>query len=1089
MKKTIIENRAIAASAGSGKTFQLAHRYIKLQANGVPPERIIALTFSRKAAGEIFDSIVKYLTEAASSAGAARETAGRIGVPGMGMGDFLKLLRGLLSRLNRLNVGTLDSFTVRVVRTFPIELGISTEFRLMDNDGAAAEDARREVLSRLFNYRLAGAAAQRNFVEAFKQATFGQEEKRLQDSFDTFTGRYHDYYRLLPARGAWGLEEVIWPDGNPWLERVRDPESVAEELMPLLEGSAFPVKMLESFGKIIEFARGYNARALWDSSLSKNIVFERLLEHGEALKRGACRIKYHKKEYTLDRKQCRLLYTLLRHIVGTELRRAMQRTRGIWEILNQYEELYDTMVRRRGRLTFADTQYLLTESNRHSGGILLSRMPDQEARLFIDYRLDSELDHWLLDEFQDTSDLQWEAIATLIDEIVQDDSGRRSFFYVGDVKQAIYNWRGGNSRLFAAILNKYGGRIGVQPLDESFRSCQPIIDTVNKVFAGLPGEVLPEGAVGKWKRIWRKHRCNEDNVPGSGYVALLEPPPEEGGKAPSVEDRYECVARLLREIEPLKRGLSVAVLVRTNDSGKEIVNILRSECPEMPIVHEGKAAIKDNPVVGLLLSLVKFAAHPGDTYAWRHIEMSPLKRYLARKEIDRERLPLMLLREIYAEGFQGFIRRWGERLHGERRLDDYGRKRLEDLVRAAIEFDEEGSRDVHAFLRFIKNYEMDELAAAGAVRVMTIHQAKGLGFDIVILPDLQGKKARNITRARGLDFLVARDPGSSLPLWALKMPRRLIAECDPVLSGYVAAADEMACFDELCVLYVAMTRARHALYIVSSFPGPSSKSVESASLVKMQLAGDPKPVDGPRVTIDGEEFIRLYEAGDPRWYIKERGKEEGERRDEARDIPDDFFRKPSRRKRLVRVSPSEKARESQNAGSLFSLSTGEGMSVGSALHELFSRVEWSDGTDVEEVVKGWRESSPATGALKEKAVGHFRRACASREFRRALVRPGGDVDLWREKRFEIVIDNQWITGAFDRVVIARDESGKPVSAEILDYKSDDVSGDNDMNDAAERYRPQLELYRDALSRMLPLDSSNITLRLFFTQPCKIYELE
>ena len=63
----------------------------------------------------------------------------------------------------------------------------------------------------------------------------------------------------------------------------------------------------------------------------------------------------------------------------------------------------------------------------------------------VDYRLDGHFDHWLLDEFQDTSDLQWQVLANLIDEVLQDTSGKRSFFYVGDVKQAIYGWRAGNA--------------------------------------------------------------------------------------------------------------------------------------------------------------------------------------------------------------------------------------------------------------------------------------------------------------------------------------------------------------------------------------------------------------------------------------------------------------------------------------------------------------------------------------------------------------------------------------------------------------------------------------------------------------------
>ena len=168
-----IRHQAISASAGSGKTFQLAHRYMRLLANEVRPDQINALTFSRKAAGEIFDSIVKYLREAAVSAEQARKTGELIGKPEFGQAHFLRLLRTLLVNLHRLHVSTLDSFTVGVIRTFPMELGISTDLQLLDNDGAAAKSARQEALGRIFDNRYVDAVAQRQFLEAFKVGAEG----------------------------------------------------------------------------------------------------------------------------------------------------------------------------------------------------------------------------------------------------------------------------------------------------------------------------------------------------------------------------------------------------------------------------------------------------------------------------------------------------------------------------------------------------------------------------------------------------------------------------------------------------------------------------------------------------------------------------------------------------------------------------------------------------------------------------------------------------------------------------------------------------------------------------------------------------
>ena len=1081
-----IGHKAIAASAGSGKTFQLAHRYIQLLANDVKPEQVIALTFSRKAAGEIFDSIVKYLCEAALSMEQARKTGERIGKPDFEQDDFLRLLRGLMDSLHRLHVNTLDSFIVGIIRTFPMELGIPTNFQMLDNDGAAAKNARQEVLNSIFNSRYGDAAAQRQFLEAFKQATFGQEEKSLERSLDVFIGDYRKHYQVLPSGEVWGQENVIWPGGSHWLEPAGDVASSSAALRTLPGNSSLPQKLLEGLENFVDFASGYDESALWDDNLSKGVVFKALLENGEILRQGETSLQYGKSEAVIGAEQAGLIYKLLRHVVGIELRNAMKKTSGIYQVLDQYEQFYDYIVRRQGELTFTDAQYLLTAANSHSGGSLLSRLPDEDAQLYIDYRLDCKLNHWLLDEFQDTSDLQWEVLRNLADEILQDSSGQRSFFYVGDVKQAIYGWRGGNARLFGSILEQYGSRIEQSMLNTSFRSCEPVIDTVNSVFGRLPEGELPSGAVGNWEKIWQVHQSQEDIVPEHGYTALLEPMCNNGELKPTDEDRYGVVAHLLKEIEPLSRGLSVAVLVRSNKCGKEIVDFLRRECRGMNIIHEGRAAIEDNPVVSLLLSLVKFAAHPGDTIVWRHLEMSPLRDYLAKERLERNSLSPVLLREIQSYGFQVLVRSWGERLNTAYPLDDFGHKRLNDLINAAAEFDASGARDCNAFLRFIDSYEFHELAAEDAVRVMTIHQSKGLGFDVVILPDLQ---TGAMTGGGQLDFVTARDPISSRPLWALKMPRRLIAQNDSVLAEQVQASDETACFDTLCLLYVALTRAKRSLYMVTSFPGKSAATVTPASFLKLQLAGDKKPLDGKRVRIDGKELVCLYEKGESDWYRQVTRIERAVEPVEARRLTKDFSKQASQRHRRVRVSPSMQAESERRADSLFVLTARDRLEFGTAIHELFEKVHWIDEMNVEELVQEWQESSSLTSVVKQKAVEQFRRALASEELREALSRPAGDVELWREKHFEIILGERWVSGAFDRVVIVRGADGRPMSATIMDFKSDDIGSEAELTSAVERYRSQLSIYGTALSRMLQLDSSLIVLRLVFTQQGRVCNLD
>jgi len=1086
MKRLTAQHEAISASAGSGKTFQLAHRYIRLLANGVSPDRISALTFSRKAAGEIFDSVVAYLREACASQAGAEKMARRIGKRAADRRAFLRLLRKFVEHLHRIHIGTLDSFIIGVVRSFPAELGIAVDFQVTDDDGSAARDIRQEVLAKLFNPRPVDRKAQREFIEAFKQATFGKEEKGMEHALDTFIGKHRKHHQILPDGSAWGNVEAIWPEGVKWRVEEGDAQKDARKLESLLAKKQLHAGLKRSLLKIVRFAGAYGGSARWDESLDRNKAFAELLAHMSGSESGEATITYSGRDYSFTPAQSRLLHRLLCSVIATEIERSLQQTAGIHRVLDRYAALYDTMIRETGRLTFSDAQFLLTTANAYSGGALLSRAVGKEGRLYIDYRLDCKLDHWLLDEFQDTSDLQWAVLNNLADEILQDDSGQRSFFYVGDVKQAVYAWRGGNARLFNTVLEQYKGHIRERPLSTSFRSCRTVIDVVNRIFGTLRPGPLHEQTVAEWNRVWQEHSCQEGEVPSTGCVALLEPKHLGDMEKPTQEDRHRIVARLLQEIDPLGKGLTVGILVRSNAEGKRIVDVLRRECPDTPITHEGRASIRDNPVVEVLLSLVKFAAHPGDTFAWCHLAMSPLRACLAELRLSRAGLSLVLLREINEHGFRELLRHWGARLDKAGRLDSFGRRRLADLLTAAGEFDAGGSRNCDELLRFVDSYEIHELATENSIRVMTVHQSKGLGFDIVILPELMG---RSMERAGQIDFVLGRAGKSGGPRWALKMPRRIIAEHDPVLSREIATCDANVSFDELCVLYVAVTRSKRALYLITSYPGKLSRAATPAAFLKQRLTGAVDPEARDLVTIAGEECLCLYESGNRGWYRNAKGDEPPPAQAKKDRIPEDYRKRPSARKRFMMVRPSAGELSIRSAAGLFAREMRDVLSFGSAIHALFEQVEWIDNADVDTIVGEWLRTSQDTEEVKRDVCDQFRKATASKKIRQALTRPEGHVDLWREKRFEVVLDSgkapQWVTGVFDRVTILSDNAGRPCAASVLDYKSDRISKESELKNAVGRYREQMLLYGQALSRILSLHLAKISLQLLFTRAAEV----
>ncbi len=1072
-----IGHMAISASAGSGKTYQLAHRYIRLLALGVPPDRIAAFTFSRKAAGEIFDSIVKYLSEAAASSEAAQGTAAQINVP-FTSADFLRLLRLLLDYLQRLQIGTLDSFTVGVVRAFPMELGIATEFDVLDTDGPVAAALRSEVLAYIFQPRLVDESAQREFLEAFKQATFGQEEKNLERLLAAFLKDHHDSFRILPKAEAWGDDSVIWPDGATWLQPPKDMLAATTRLCDVVEQSDWPEKVRTRWRDFLDAVSTYTAHSEWAKPLG--YLFPRLAAEADALLDGAVTLRLERTDCAFKGKPAADLLAVFRHVMSTDLCAAIEKTRGLHRVLALFDSYYDERVRRRGRLTFSDCQYLLAGNNPLNGGALLSRDDGGLKRLYIDYRLDAQLDHWLLDEFQDTSDLQWEVLANLADEILQDTTGQRSLFYVGDVKQAIYGWRGGNARLFGRILDRYGPVIERMDLATSYRSSAPVIETVNRTFEELPAS-LPAAAVTTWQGIWQTHTCS-GNVPPVGYAAFVEPDCQGGELKPKQEDRHAVVAAYLNELRPLDAGCSVAVLVRSNEQGAATVNALRRLCPDMNIAHEGQARIRDNPVVETLLALVRFAFHPGDLFAWRLLQMGPLWKRIEKEGGDPSTLSRRVLRAVHERGFHGLLKEWGAALEKAHPLDAFGRKRLNDLLEAASAFDQMNVVDGHAFLDQVQEHQVREAASERAVRVMTIHQAKGLEFDVVFLPELAGSRALD---RRPIERLhLAHDKLTGLPDWALVMPRGDVADADTVLARERAERQVDGCFEELCVLYVAMTRTKRALYMIGSYAGKSASAMTAAGLLKERLSGVAvNQVAGSPSRVGEVDILMLYEHGDPEWMRdvkKSAAPAAAAQPEEKPSWP------ASREARLKRVAPSKHESTVRNAASLFAADAGAGMKLGLLVHALFEQVGWMEETDVDAIV----EAAVQVGEAKwvDLAARVFHKALASAEVRAALARPVGDVELWRERSFEVVLGERWISGTFDRVVLVRDAQGRVSYATIQDYKTNRVEDETALRETVDHYRPQMQLYREVLGHILGLKPARIRAQLLFTNVGQVVEV-
>ena len=226
----------ILASAGSGKTYALTNRFVQLLAAGAAPERIVALTFTRKAAGEFFDEILHKLAQAAGNEASAHALAVAIETPRLGSADFRQMLRAVVEAMPRLNLGTLDGFFARIVRSFPLELGLGGDFTLLQESAVRREQ--RRVQQQLFAANGELSAAQRAFIEAYKRATFGADEKQLTRQLDGWLHHYAEVFLEVPTAARWGGSSQIWPQGSDLMAPAGERGAVVKQLRAVLPWTA-----------------------------------------------------------------------------------------------------------------------------------------------------------------------------------------------------------------------------------------------------------------------------------------------------------------------------------------------------------------------------------------------------------------------------------------------------------------------------------------------------------------------------------------------------------------------------------------------------------------------------------------------------------------------------------------------------------------------------------------------------------------------------------------------------------------------------------------------------------------------------------
>lgn len=1034
----LAKNVLIRASAGTGKTYQLARRYVQLLED-VSPDRMLATTFTRKAAGEILERILQML---AAKPEPNEDDAAR-----------LARLREFTRRLHRVHIGTLDSFFINVGSAISLELGLPAGWRIIDEHEEA--QLRLRAIEALLQTESTADVVRLMHLLSKGQARQGVTRQLLQavERFHTlYLTTDADAWRRLPTPACLSTSEL-----NAALDELG--RAVVPEL----------VKWKEAHGDAVQAAQANQ----WEEFLRKGIA-RSILDGRTKYRNGVIRPEL-----------VEVYQRLIRHGRAILIKQLAERNEATWELLQRYDAAWNEIAREERVQTFLHVTLRLANHFARHAADGASNSEQSAALDRIAFRIDSQIDQLLLDEFQDTSISQWNALSRLAVNVANERTG--GLLCVGDEKQAIYGWRGGRSELFAQLEQRIDG-LTPCVLNESRRSSQPVIDVVNEVFQSATRhpdlDSDERAAVAEFTAAFPEHTTMQ---PFAGYVELIAAEGVENQPPDAAVN--ERIVALVKSIQKRGPGCTIGILLRTNDDVGDLIHALRGQSVDAS--EEGGTPVTDSVAVQLILSALTLADHPGDLPSRFHVAQSPLAKAVGLTAFEDDRLACRVAsdirRRLIEHGYSRTLAEWRAALSdrcNSRELD-----RLQQLVELADNFQPMATLRTADFIRYVEKQRMDS-PSRSAVRVMTIHQAKGLQFDVTILGEL-----KTTLTPKNRPGFVCSEPNAfaktdGMCLYVSEFYQSLLPTD---VQHIFRATARREIREALCLLYVAMTRAARALYMVCPPPNSTRGKVPAtyAGLLSAALAG--------RNLSPGEVIAR----GDADWFSSLPAKLL-----RPRPVPRVPLKSPiafapdtdGEARVRARVSPSRELTTGRMRLSRVLKPVEQGvLDRGTLIHAWLESIEWlDDGRPSRETLKRIAVEVGASESETSAAITQFQAMLSRPEILLALSRAGyapprswllpTDVmaelaagplrlELERERRFVVREGKGVVSGAIDRLVLMyRGEN--LLAADVIDFKSG--TGTLDPAEAAARqegYRRQLACYARAVAGIYQIEENRISTRL------------
>ncbi|WP_291868239.1 UvrD-helicase domain-containing protein [Maribacter sp.] len=799
-----------SASAGSGKTYVLSKEYIKTVLSSTHSfKQILAITFTNKAVNEMKHRIIDSLFEFSKTPSKAEASSMFLDIMKELHLDATSLqkkskrtLKEILHNYAFFDISTIDKFTHRLIRTFAKDLKLPQNFEVVLDTNLLLDEAVSALINKagtndkltqvLLDFALEKIDDDKSWDIAIDLNKIGKllfnenHVPHLKQISDISLDAFLDLKKTLKI-------EISTIEQNA--------TKLAAETLELinktgLEYSDFPYKTLPNhFVKITE--GNYDTTKLYANKLEQNLIDNKIVK---------ATVSISTEELAPELLQ---YYTTIKALLyhRSFLKNAYQNLVPL-TVLNAIQHEIKNIQKEKDQLSISEFNTIIS-----------NEIKNQPAP-FIYERLGEKYRHYFIDEFQDTSEMQWNNLTPLISNALESENliGQTgSLFLVGDVKQSIYRWRGGKAEQFLDLVNKNTNPFAVPPtinnLPDNYRSYEEVINFNNEFFT-CTSSLLNNNT---YKELYIQGNNQGANTKKGGVVSLsfLE------NENSTDEDYCTEVLKTIEQVRAQNYSYKdICIIIRKRKQGVVIANFLMQN--KVPIISSESLLLKNSPKVKFLVHLLRYSLLPND------LENNyQILRYLARNNTNKHTYIADNLKQldVLLSTEYSYDRKLIEQLSvfdtiekaiKQFKLADSSNAYITYFLDIALEVEQNSGADLQTFLNYWDKKE-DSLSISApetmnAVQIMTVHKAKGLEFKIVIFPFANSSFKEQIDPKLWLPINPGISPNFKELLISKKQEVIHYGKTAEVLYNDEEYKLELDAFN---VIYVALTRAVKGLYIIT----------------------------------------------------------------------------------------------------------------------------------------------------------------------------------------------------------------------------------------------------------------------------------